>query len=300
MRHRSTASSYKLLGEGTELTSSPIPSTSRATSSFSLTGSGEGTPILRALFRVLESRGPRESMNMLRDIMESMKLVQAITGTGAAASFVHANAYSDTRGEAFGVLTALSTILSLMALIVTVIIYISIGLLEHDDMVAVEGYLVRYWITIVATIVSSIISMMLLVSAVVVDAFRTYSSVSAWSLFTTSAIGFIGTIVFVISSGRYVFTTGNEVAERKKSDFSMVETEGNSTEDDSKEDTSSRPPTFWAKPAAASLLSSPPLPHEFAKLPPMRSAVVPLRSSALVSPVASPRAWSQNACTGQM
>jgi hypothetical protein len=149
--------------------------------------------------------------------MESMKLVQAITGTGAAASFVHANAYSDTRGEAFGVLTALSTTLALMALIATVIIYVSLGLLEHDDMVAVEGYLVRYWLTIVATIASSLLSMVLLVSAVVVDAFRTYSRVSAISLMLTTAVGMIGIVVFTINSVRYVFTIGSEAAIRRDS-----------------------------------------------------------------------------------
>jgi len=165
---------------------------------------------LEAILRVLESRGPKESMNMLRDIMESMKLVQAITGTGAAASFVHANAYSDTRGEAFGVLTALSTILALMALIVTVIIYVSLGLLEHDDMRAVEGYLVRYWVTISGTIVSSVLSMILLVVAVVLDALNTYSRASGLFLVSTASLGLIGAMVFTVNSGIYVFSTSSQ------------------------------------------------------------------------------------------
>merc|ERR1719331_3794198 len=114
--------------------------------------SRDGPAVLEAIFRVLESRGPKESMNLLRDVMESMKLVQAITGTGAAASFVHANVYADTRGEAFGVLTGLSTLLAFLSLIVTVTVYVSIGLLEHDDMDAVEGYLTKYWLTIASTV----------------------------------------------------------------------------------------------------------------------------------------------------
>merc|ERR1719456_2227010 len=164
--------------------------------SLSPSAAAGGPALLQAIFRVLESRGPRESMNMLRDIMESMKLVQAITGTGAAASFVHANAYSDTRGEAFGIVTALSTILALMALIVTVIIYVSLGLLEHDDMVAVEGYLVRYYFTISYTIISSVLSMILLVAAVVLDAFRTYSQASGLALMATALLGLIGIVIF--------------------------------------------------------------------------------------------------------
>lgn len=175
----------------------------------------EGNVLLQSLFRVLESRGPKESTNLLRDIMESMKLVQAITGTGAAASFVHANSYSDTRGEAFGFLTALSTVLSLMSLIVTVTIYVSLGLLEHEDMNAVEGYLVRYWVSISCTIVGSIASMMLLVTAVVLDAFHTYSTASAIGLLVTTVVGLLGTAVFTVHSVTYVFTTGAESKTRK-------------------------------------------------------------------------------------
>lgn len=187
--------------------------------------------LLQAIFRVLESRGPKESMNMLRDIMESMKLVQAITGTGAAASFVHANAYSDTRGEAFGVLTALSTILALMALILTVIIYVSLGLLEHDDMKAVEGYLVRYWITISSVIISSVMSMVLLVAAVVLDAFCTYSKYSGIFLLSVASTGLIGTSIFMVNSGSYVINEGTGVPRREESDEDVSVSEGpNSSE----------------------------------------------------------------------
>jgi len=167
----------------------------------------EGPVSLQLIFRILEARGPKDSLNLLRDILESMKLVQAITGTGAAASFVHANSYSDTRGEAFGILTALSTILAFLALIVTVIVYVSIGLLEHEDMVAVEGYLVRYWSTLAAIVVSSVLSMILLVSAVVVDSFRTYSKLSAICLLSVTCGCFLFTVVFWVSSTRYVFAS---------------------------------------------------------------------------------------------
>lgn len=170
--------------------------------------SRNGPAILQTIFRVLEARGPKEALNLLRDVLESMKLVQAITGTGAAASFVHANTYADSRGEAFGVLTALSTILAFLSLIVTVIIYVSLGLLEHEDMAAVEGYLVRYWTTIACLITGSICSMVLLVSAVVVDAFRAYSKTAAIGLLATTLLGFLMIVVFWVSSMRYIFTSG--------------------------------------------------------------------------------------------
>lgn len=178
-------------------------------------GSHEGPAALQLIFRILEARGPKDSMNLLRDVLESMKLVQAITGTGAAASFVHANSYSDTRGEAFGVLTALSTILAFIALIVTVIMYVSLGLLEHEDMVAVEGYLVRYWSALAAIITSSLVSMILLVAAVVVDAFHTYSRTSAICLLLTTCLCLFFTIVFWISSTKYVFTSGAVVRDEE-------------------------------------------------------------------------------------
>jgi len=187
----------------------------RGYTSFPTSRPNEGPAVLQAIFRVLESRGPKESMNLLRDVMESMKLVQAITGTGAAASFVHANTYADTRGEAFGILTGLSTLLSMLSLIVTVTVYVSIGLLEHDDMEAVEGYLSNYWHTIGGTIGGSLLSMMLLVSAVIVDAFRAYSKAAAISLLATCVIGVICIVVFFIHSTRYVFSTGVSSQERK-------------------------------------------------------------------------------------
>lgn len=174
--------------------------------------SRDGPAILQTIFRVLEARGPKESMNLLRDVLESMKLVQAITGTGAAASFVHANTYADSRGEAFGVLTALSTILAFLSLIVTVIIYVSLGFLEHEDMMAVEGYLVRYWSTIACLIAGSICSMVLLVSAVVVDAFRAYSKEAAIGLLATTLLGFVLIVVFWVSSMRYIITSGAGVS----------------------------------------------------------------------------------------
>lgn len=187
-------------------------------------GPKEGPALLQAIFRVLESRGPKESTNLLRDIMESMKLVQAITGTGAAASFVHANSYSDTHGEAFGFLTALSTVLSLMSLVVTVTIYVSLGLLEHEDMRAVEGYLVRYWVSISCTIVGSVASMLLLVAAVVVDAFHTYSRASAVGLLGTTLVGLLGTSIFAINSVSYVFTAGvDSSADRSESESRVSE-----------------------------------------------------------------------------
>lgn len=176
-------------------------------------GLHEGPAALQLIFRILEARGPKDSMNLLRDVLESMKLVQAITGTGAAASFVHANSYTDTRGEAFGVLTALSTILAFLALIVTVIMYVSLGLLEHEDMLAVEGYLVRYWSTLACIIISSVLSMILLVAAVVVDSFRTYSMTSSICLLVTTVVCLMLTVVFWVSSTRYVFTTGATVKE---------------------------------------------------------------------------------------
>lgn len=167
----------------------------------------DGPAALQTIFRLLEARGPKESMNLLRDVLESMKLVQAITGTGAAASFVHANAYDDSRGEAFGVLTALSTILAFLSLVVTVIIYVSLGFLEHDDLRAVEGYLLRYWGAIACIIFGSVLSMILLVAAVVVDAFRAYSRQSAVCLLATTLIGLVCIVVFWISSSRYIFDT---------------------------------------------------------------------------------------------
>lgn len=173
--------------------------------------SRDGPAILQTIFRVLEARGPKEALNLLRDVLESMKLVQAITGTGAAASFVHANTYADSRGEAFGVLTALSTILAFLSLIVTVIIYVSLGLLEHEDMAAVEGYLVRYWTTIACLITGSICSMVLLVSAVVVDAFRAYSKTAAIGLLATTLLGFLMIVVFWVSSMTYIFTSGTGI-----------------------------------------------------------------------------------------
>jgi len=164
-----------------------------------------GPAILQTIFRVLEARGPKEALNLLRDVLESMKLVQAITGTGAAASFVHANTYADSRGEAFGVLTSLSIIVAFLLLIVTVIIYFSLGLSEHEDMAGEERYLVRYWTAIACLFTAS---MVLLVSAVVVDAFRAYSKTAAIGLLATTLLGFLMIVVFWVSSMRYIFTSG--------------------------------------------------------------------------------------------
>merc|ERR1719235_2508243 len=146
--------------------------------------------------------------------MESMKLVQAITGSGAAASFVHANTYADTRGEIFGVLTGLSTLLALLSLIVTVTIYVSIGLLEHDDMEAVEGYLSNYWLTLAGVIGGTLMSMVCLVAAVIVDAFNTYRTSSACILLFFFVAGLLGISTFAVTSARYVFTSGAECSER--------------------------------------------------------------------------------------
>lgn len=168
--------------------------------------SNDGPAVLQAMFKVLDTRGPADSMNLLRDILETMKLVQAITGTGAAASFVHANTYADSRGEAFGVLTGFSTVLAFLSLIVTVIIYVSLGLLEHEDMVAVEGYLLRYWRTLACLVLGSITSMLLMSAAIVVDAFRAYSKQSASILLLTSLVGLFVIINLWISSARYFFT----------------------------------------------------------------------------------------------
>jgi len=187
-----------------DLPSDRVPSKQSYSSAFIR----EGPALLQTLFRVLEARGPKDSLSLLRDVLESMKLVQAITGTGAAASFVHANAYSDTREESFGVLTALSCILAFLALIVTVVVYVSVGLLEHEDMMAVEGYLLRYWMVMVCIIAGSLLAMMLLVAAVVVDTFYSYSRVSAICLMVSIFVGFISTVVFWISSTRYLFSSG--------------------------------------------------------------------------------------------
>merc|ERR1712080_479154 len=76
------------------------------------------------------------------------------------------------------------------------------------DMVAVEGYLVRYWFTIASLITGSILSMICLVAAVVVDAFHAYSKTWAWFLLSTTVLGLLLIVVFWISSTRYIFTSG--------------------------------------------------------------------------------------------
>merc|ERR1719201_2402158 len=111
-------------------------------------------------------------MNLLRDLLESMKLVQAITGIGAAGAFVHANTYDDTKGEAIGVCTALSTVLALFSLIVTIIMYVSLALLDHEELCAVEGYLRRYWCSLLAILIATVLSMLLLLASVVFICFQ--------------------------------------------------------------------------------------------------------------------------------
>lgn len=167
----------------------------------------EGPVALQMVFRILEARGPRGTMALLQDVLESMKLVQAITGTGAAGAFVHANSYADTRGETFGVLTALSTILAFLSLILTVIVYVSLGLLNHEHMESVEGYLVHYWTTLAAIIGGSVASLILLVVAVVVDSFHTYSMTTSISLLVSTCLSLAFATVFWISSTKYVFST---------------------------------------------------------------------------------------------
>merc|ERR1711924_300717 len=133
-----------------------------------------------------------------------MKLTQVLTGTGAAAAFLHAQTYGDSKGEAFGLITALSANLSLLCLTATIMIYCDLHLLEHDDMEAVEGYLLHYSSVLIIVIVVSVCSMMLLMVAILTVCYQAY-------LFRTFMICTIGTVggfvlivMFRIHSGLYL------------------------------------------------------------------------------------------------
>lgn len=154
------------------------------------------TTFLAFIGRLLEAKGSKETMDILADTLKSVRLVQAITGTGAAASFFHANTYSDTRGEGFGVLTALSCVLALVALIVTSTLTWTIAFVEPEDTTAVRGFMRRFWSAIFSLLAATVLSMLLFVSSIVVVCFQAYSAPSAIAVCVVACMGLLATLIY--------------------------------------------------------------------------------------------------------
>merc|ERR1712118_361421 len=88
--------------------------------------------------------GARDFLDVLRRGLESMKFIQAITGSGAFGAFVHATTYVDTRDEAFGACTGLASVNAFVALLLSTIVYLDISVLDTCDQAHVAEFIGRF------------------------------------------------------------------------------------------------------------------------------------------------------------
>mmetsp|Transcript_35484 Transcript_35484/g.80045 ORF Transcript_35484/g.80045 Transcript_35484/m.80045 type:complete len:182 (-) Transcript_35484:126-671(-) len=124
----------------------------------------------------LRKLGPERSIEIIKKILEQLKLVQAIVGTGAAASFFHANAYTDTTNPWFACMTSLSTIMAFAALGMSTFTEIDLVFLESTSHEIAATYLNKFSCFIPLVLFLTVSSMMLLQLSVLMVIAQTYPS----------------------------------------------------------------------------------------------------------------------------
>ena len=127
------------------------------------------------LFLLLhKQRGSEATLTAISNMYDALKLVSCLIAGAGFAIFFHANTYADTKGAAFGVLSALSCVVACFSLMLSVMHSSQMNFLDPRRENEVEDWLKSYSHYFLISLLSIDVSIQLQLACLIYTLYTTY------------------------------------------------------------------------------------------------------------------------------